>query len=70
MMGLCKDCRWWDQQGDARPESPSGDDRKCLVLCVDVFHILPLAWPVQAGFDAEYIYTDPEFGCVQFAAKD
>jgi hypothetical protein len=66
-MGHCKDCRWWDAQGVPRPDTTDDLDRKCLLLCLETGLVrLPLAWPVQFGMDAEYIYTDPDFGCVQW----
>ena len=74
-MGLCKDCRWWTQW-PADPPRAWGDCR--IAESEDAgTPVIPRVASGQTralargygGADA-YLETLPDFGCVQFEAKE
>ncbi len=73
-IGHCKDCRWWGYEDD--DEDDDGTRRCSLAMMVGGEAVYPeskaIAWdgvddPV-AGVAS--LWTKPDFGCVQWEAKE
>lgn len=60
-MGTCKECKWWGKDGEPKHKAAEGTSlRACSRLAEQVF---------TTDSYAEF-YTDPDFGCVKFEARN
>ena len=76
-IGRCKDCKWWNHIADTWAHERGWG--ACDALSSDVETVAPLAMSKNFDFDrrewepdrwSNTIHTAPDFGCVQFEAKE
>ena len=62
--GKCKNCRWWEQRQDR--------SNTCYLMGSfggDLQHPESKAYTCDAMFVRLDVFTEPDFGCIQFESK-
>jgi hypothetical protein len=67
MSGLCKDCEWW-ALAEYDPEG-MGSCRLAESMNGSPANRISLAYAMDAEVYEAWLYTKPDFGCVQFEGK-